>query len=216
MKRLLAALTLLFGLVVVAGVANATHSTEANSPGPPKDFAVGGGKHTSAGTQFAFSAHSGPLGEDPKGHIQLFFPQGVIKAEVTCLIVDGNEAFITGVSDELPGGTTVTHAVDNGEPGDPTPDLMRGSFLPFITPVDGQPGCFLPQLPPVPVTEGNIVVHDGQPKSAEAGALPSQQEALQGTEPQGTDASAPASTSANAPASASTGAAAADATASAQ
>jgi hypothetical protein len=166
MKKLLAALTLalLVSLVVGMGVANATHSEEANSPGPPNDFAVGGGKHSFPPVKFSFSAHSGPLGEDPKGQIQLDFGDRKIKAEVTCVIVAGNEAFITGFSDELPGnGIVVTHAVDNGEPSDPQPDLLRNSFEPFIFESPERPGCFLPVLEPVPVTEGNIVVHDGQP-----------------------------------------------------
>jgi hypothetical protein len=170
MKKLILALALalLLALAVGTGVANASHSEQANSTGPPNDFAVGGGKHTDPANpdvriQFAFSAHSGPLGEDPKGRIQLFFPEGVVQAEVTCVIVEGNEAFITGVSDEIAGGIVVIHAVDNGEPSDGTPDLLRGSFAPFIVESTEQPGCFLPVLEPVPVTEGNVVVHDGQP-----------------------------------------------------
>ncbi|HLL38596.1 MAG TPA: hypothetical protein VK357_02905 [Rubrobacteraceae bacterium] len=149
--------------MVGIGVANATHSEVANSAGPPKDFAVGGGKHLFT-IKFSFSAHSGPLGEDPKGQIQLDFGDRKIKAEVICVIVAGNEAFITGFSDELPGnGIVVTHAVDNGEPSDPQPDLLRNSFEPFIFESPERPGCFRPVLEPVPVTEGNIVVHDGQP-----------------------------------------------------
>jgi hypothetical protein len=170
MKKLILALTLalLLALAVGTGVANASHSEQANSTGPPKDFAVGGGKHTDPAApdvaiQFAFSAHSGPLGEDPKGHVQLFFPEGVIHAEVTCVIVEGNEAFITAVSDELPGGIVVTHAVDNGEPSDGQPDLLRNSFEEFIFEDPERTGCFRPVLEPVPVTQGNIVVHDGQP-----------------------------------------------------
>jgi hypothetical protein len=170
MKKLTLALTLalLFALAVGTGVANASHSDQGNSTGPPKDFAVGGGKqidpaHPDVDIQMAFSAHSGPLGEDPKGTIQLFFPEGVVHAKVTCVIVEDNQAFITGVSDELDGGIVVVHAVDNGEPSDGTPDLARGSFAPFIVESTEQPGCFLPVLPPVPVTQGNIVVHDGQP-----------------------------------------------------
>jgi hypothetical protein len=172
MKKLTLALSLALrlALAVGTGVANASHSDQGNSTGPPKDFAVGGGKqidpaHPDVDIQFAFSAHSGPLGEDPKGHVQLFFPEGVIHAEVTCVIIAGNEAFITAVDDELPGGIVVVHAVDNGEPSDGTPDLARGSFAPFIVESTEQPGCFLPtgELAPVPVTQGNIVVHDGQP-----------------------------------------------------
>jgi len=161
MKRLLVALTLalVVPLIVGMGVANAT---------PPKDFAVGGGKHTDPANpdvaiQFAFSARSGPLGEHPKGQIQLFFPDGVIHAKVTCVIVEGNQAFITGVANELPGGIVVTHAVDNGGSGDQQPDLLRSSFQGFIFEDSERPGCFRPVLPPVPVTQGNIVVHDAQP-----------------------------------------------------
>jgi hypothetical protein len=142
MKKMFLALTLalLFALAVGIGVANAA---------PPNDFAVGGGKHTdpanpNVAIQFAFSAQSGPLGEDPKGQIQLDFDGNKIKAEVTCLIVVGNEAFITGVSDELPGGIVVTHAVDNGEPSDGTPDLLRNSFQGAIVEDPANPGCFLP------------------------------------------------------------------------
>jgi hypothetical protein len=163
MKKLILALTLalLLALAVGTGVANAT---------PPNDFAVGGGKHIDPAhptveIKFAFSAHSGPLGEDPKGHVQLYTDDGVINAKVTCVIVEGNEAFITSVSDELPGGIVVTHAVDNGEPSDGQTDLLRNSFAPFIVESTEQPGCFLPtgELEPVPVTQGNIVVHDAHP-----------------------------------------------------
>jgi hypothetical protein len=170
MKGMIPALTLalLFALAVGTGVVHASHSELANSPGPPNDFAAGGGKHTDpvapdVPIMFAFSAQSGPLGEAPKGRIQLFFPEGLIQAEVPCLIVDGNTAFITGVADELPGGIVVIEAADNGEPSDETPDLLRGSFEPFIFEDPERPGCFLPELPPVPVTQGDIVVHDGQP-----------------------------------------------------
>jgi hypothetical protein len=52
-------------------------------------------------------------------------------------------------------------AVDNGPAGaGGSPDLLRFSFPPFITPDAGHPGCFLPVLPPVPVTQGDILVHD--------------------------------------------------------
>jgi hypothetical protein len=159
MKKLILALTLLLALAVGTGVANAT---------PPNDFAVGGGKHTdpanpNVAIQFAFSAQSGPLGEDPKGQIQLDFDGNKVKAEVICLVVQGNRAIITAVSDELPGGIVVTEAVDNGEPSDGTPDLLRNSFVEAIVPDPDNPGCFLPTLPPVPVTQGNIVVHDATP-----------------------------------------------------
>ena len=57
--------------------------------------------------------------------------------------------------------TVVMEAVDNDPP---LPDRLRFSFAPFITAHPTLPGCFVPFLPPVPVTEGQIVIHDGQPK----------------------------------------------------
>ena len=41
--------------------------------------------------------------------------------------------------------------------------LLRFSFEGFIVEDPQNPGCFLPVLPPVPVTQGNIVVHDSTP-----------------------------------------------------
>ena len=163
-RRVLAAL-LGVGLTVPAlfsGVADATHSP---GDGPPNDFVVGGGHHSVPDTQFTLSAHSGPLGEDAKGHLSFKIDDGPrFIADVTCLIVVGNEAFATGVirrPASSAGDLVVMHAVDNGNPSDPTtPDLLRFSFTGSIFESPTDPGCFLPVLPPVPVTEGNIVVHD--------------------------------------------------------
>lgn len=164
MRRWIALLFMtLFGLVILPGPANASHSPGQGN-GPPQDFVVGGGHHSSPDTQFTFSAHSGPLGEDAKGHLN-FKLEGEprVRADVTCLIVVGNQAFVTAQMRQPGGGLVVLHAVDNGEPSDATPDLLRFSFASFIRPAPGSPGCFLPVLPPAPVTQGNIVVHDGTP-----------------------------------------------------
>ena len=142
-------------LAAGALVAPATTGATARSG----DFAVGGGKHA-GGVHFAFSAHSGPNGEDPRGEIQLFIAGEMKPAAVTCLIVTGNEAIITATSDAVPGGIVVVDAVDNGNPADAIPDLLRGSFEGFIYESPNRPGCFLPVLPPVPVDQGNIVVKD--------------------------------------------------------
>jgi hypothetical protein len=157
----------LLALVLAPGIGFASHS-EGNSPGPPQDFVTGAGVHSLPETQFTISAHGGPLGEDPKGHISFQIEgQPRIKAEVTCLIVTANQAIATAIGtkpEANEGQIIVMHAVDNGEPGGALPDLLRFSFAGAIRPAPGQPGCFLPVLPPVPVTDGNITVHDGQPK----------------------------------------------------
>ena len=90
-----------------------------------------------------------------------------LHARVTCLIVVGNEAFATGVFTHpaaIEGQIVVLDAIDNGNPDDSaTPDLIRFSFAGAIDPAPGQPDCFLPVLAPVPLTAGNIVVHQATP-----------------------------------------------------
>jgi hypothetical protein len=154
-------------LLLMPREVRATHSSE---PGPPQDFVTGGGHHSVPDTQFTISARSGPLGEDPQGQFSFKIEdQPRIRAEVTCLIVVGNEAFATGVMvspSSAEGQLVVMHAVDGGEPAPGQaagPDLLRFSFEGFIVEDPQNPGCFLPVLPPVPVTQGNIVVHDSTP-----------------------------------------------------
>src|SRR4051812_45273304 len=59
----------------------------------PNDSAVGGGI-TSFGTTFGFSAHSGPAGQDPTGHVRTrsaFFGLETL-GHVTCVRVEGKRA----------------------------------------------------------------------------------------------------------------------------
>ena len=157
--------TLVLATAAVPSVANATHDHGAN---PPIDFVRGGGIQVlepPEGFSFGIAAKSGPAGEDPKGALTGENP-GVgpsFHADVTCVIVTGNQGFVTGVFTQPPaaeGDITVLHVVDTGGPGG-APDLIRFSFAPSIVAVPGRPGCFMPVLPPVPVTRGNILVHDG-------------------------------------------------------
>ena len=167
MRRPVVASLLVSALVLVA-------ATGAAAQGSPNDFVVGGGQHLAFGTgpgrvAVGISAHSGPSGETPHGSLT-FTNAGEgtqsFHAKVTCLIVVGNEAFATGVLTHpaaVAGQITVLDAVDNGNPHSGTPDLIRFSFEGAIVPAPGQEGCFLPVLPPVPVTRGNILVHDAAP-----------------------------------------------------
>ena len=88
----------------------------------------------------------------------------LLHAHVTCLLVVGDEAVATGIIDQPPasaGQITVFDGVDQGTASHgPRRDLVRFSFEPFIVPA-GQPGCYLPLLPPVAITAGNIVMHQG-------------------------------------------------------
>ncbi len=167
MRRLML-LCAVVSAITISGAASAV------AQGSPRDFVVGGGQHLAFGTgpgvvAFGISAHSGPAGEDPHGSLTFTLTgEGMqsLHAYVTCLIVAGSEAFATGIFTHpasAEGQTVVLDAVDNGNPGSATPDLIRFSFAGAIVPVPGQPDCFLPVLPPVPVTRGNILVHDATP-----------------------------------------------------
>ncbi|HYU32919.1 MAG TPA: hypothetical protein VEW48_12215 [Thermoanaerobaculia bacterium] len=160
---------------LTAGIAAVSYAQGANGSSPI-DFVVGGGHHSDPDTQFTLSVHSGPLGQNAKGQMTLKIgDQARILVDVTCLIIDGNQAVATGLITRpasFAGQPVVMHAVDNGEPDRSlTPDLLRFSFDGFIsstpnfvTPPAGQDitGCLFPVLAPVPVTEGNIVVTDAQ------------------------------------------------------
>jgi hypothetical protein len=167
----------------VSGV-DAAQAVDPTLDPPPNngahDFAVGGGHHLgfvggpcndsepNCGNT-GFSAHSGPAGENPQGHIshEVSGDSGFkLRGDVTCLQVLGNQAFIRAVEtrtdDGIPQGEEFfLHVVDNGNPASgPPPDLIRISFVGFFTQPSMANPCGLPLLPPVPLGSGNIVVHD--------------------------------------------------------
>lgn len=114
-----------------------------------------------------FSAHSGPAGQNPQGHVTHNTSKrgGSLRGDVVCLHVLGNQAFILAVETRTDdavtqGGQFLLHVVDNGNPtsGQP-PDLIRISFAGGFTRTTNFP-CGLPFVPPNPLGSGNIVVHD--------------------------------------------------------
>jgi hypothetical protein len=159
------------------GLGEATHSAGEN---PPQDFVTGTAWHVglTGSPEFPqpefevhFSAHSGPLGENPDGIIVWFFhsTQAYYKGRVTCLSVTGNLAVIgveitetRGESPFLPpnaeGMGAFWSVEDNGEPGAGV-DGVTGHPLFFPPPVVCPP--FLPVVQQV--FRGNYVVHDGAP-----------------------------------------------------
>jgi len=166
--------------------ADAAQTVDPTLDPPPNDgghdFAVGGGHHLGfvGGpcndsepncTSTGFSAHSGPAGEDPQGHVSSQSSGGVgkLRGDVVCLNVVGDQAFIlareTRTDDALPQGEQFfLHVVDNGNPVNRTPpDLIRISFDGFFSPPFPGAPCGIPFLSPVPLGSGNIVVHDELP-----------------------------------------------------
>lgn len=128
MRRLcLSAALALSGLTVATAIAGAT--------GSPRDSAVGSGANEFAvvvgDSRLSVSAHSGPSGERPTGHVRAKGdPDGdgpaepfKLEGEVTCLRVSGNRAAIKyrfkhadGSAAPFEGGGVQIFLEDNGVP----------------------------------------------------------------------------------------------------
>ncbi|HEU0305020.1 MAG TPA: hypothetical protein VFR32_10625 [Gaiellaceae bacterium] len=139
----------------------------------PNDSATGSGRVTDifgASSDFSFAAHSGPAGEDAKGNLNFRNTQGYTEnngtAEVTCLLVTGNDAIAIGEwkgndPAEWPFGPSFPFAVlfveDNGEPSDATPDRGIAFGVTGGTCADWYAfGNAIAQ----PLEQGNVVVYD--------------------------------------------------------
>jgi hypothetical protein len=129
------------------------------------DFAVGGFQRAS-GAHTGFSAHSGPLGENPFGHLSSTLDPGVFQQryDVTCLAVAGNHASIglvpTNAGSNDATLETILVVVDSGLPGG-TGDLYAFDVTPGVQ----AQNCALDVAltPPFMPLSGNILVHDELP-----------------------------------------------------
>ena len=128
-----------------------------NIPAPIYDFVVGNGSVfvetpvASFFVDFSIDAGSDAAGGNPSGTVSFQSPPiGNPHGPVTCLAVSGNTAVI-GFGD--PTDSSVVEVVDNGAIG--LPDLIalaRGT------------NCGVdPNLSPIPLVSGDIVVHDETP-----------------------------------------------------
>lgn len=139
----------------------------------PNDSATGSGRVAGllgTSSDFSFSAHSGPAGEDAKGNLNFRNTQGFTEnngtAAVRCLLVNGNDAIAIGEwkgddPAEWPFGPAFPFAVlfveDNGEPSDVTPDrgiafgVTGGSCADWYA--SGNAWA-------LPLEQGNVVVRD--------------------------------------------------------
>ena len=165
-------LALLSLFLVLAPAASASHGSSRS----PRDFAVGGANNTLGFFQIGISAHSGPAGEDPDGHVSARSrPQGGFPipfrfgGEVTCLRVEGNRATIKYRFDQsdspaLEGGGVQIFVEDNGEPrsGGPRDGAAPGPPLTRELFEAAQPNVYQDANTAVynPIDSGNFVVHD--------------------------------------------------------
>jgi hypothetical protein len=138
---------------------------------PSRDFAVGGFQGTGSSgetTNVGFSAHSGPLGEDPQGHLSetvpLFFPtdsrtyQG--RFRVTCLSITGKDAALGLVPTDAESNDQPAQffllVQDSGLPGG-AGDLEAFAPNPLAEDCLGQEAFALFGFP---IDRGNILVND--------------------------------------------------------
>jgi hypothetical protein len=193
MKKLLAALTLalLLSVAVVTGVATASHDLldfestveEMREVDPTLDPPPNDGKHdfVVAGFQDEFevnwgvSAHSGPSGEEPFGHVSVTFPEGPSddkqgRFRVTCVNVEGNLAAIGAVPTQAASNdvedTFVFLFRDAGPGGGEGPGAAQldGFEFVFQDPNECQnPLALVEAAGSDPIERGNILVHDVQP-----------------------------------------------------
>jgi hypothetical protein len=190
-KRMLLALTLVVGMFVFPGSASATHdlldfestveqmlAVDPTLDPPPNDgkhdFVVGGFQDSVF--NWGVSAHSGPLGEDPLGHVSATAPLAKANTNakqgrwrVTCVNVAGNLAAIGGVPTQA-ASNDAGHALfvfRDGGPGGGT--LVQPDGFQFLPGRIGDPSaCPDPDLLVMaavapPIESGNILVHDAQP-----------------------------------------------------
>jgi hypothetical protein len=154
--------------------------TVSSSDGNP--FVVGGGRYDrgpgpgsmqGCGLNVSISAHVDSSGFHGQQMITInnadgcSADQGQVKANVTCLKVDGNVAQIKGIISEAtgpffsslaqPGDTFENDVVDNGSPSGGTPDMIgQYPFSGASTSTSCEPDATLATFP---IENGNITVH---------------------------------------------------------
>jgi hypothetical protein len=149
MRRLLFVCTLAtLSLGAMGGVAVAAQG----------DFAAGGGNDGVG--HFNFSAHQAESSLLAQGHMSYRSSTQVVQAEVLCLNVQGNMAFMLGVIDPSKssgtpeGATQIAFEALDERGGD-------GLSVFFVGP--GNLGCNLQPFAGDPIARGSIVVHDNLP-----------------------------------------------------
>jgi hypothetical protein len=166
--RLVTSVTIaLVGLLAVVGSAAATHS---GGQGPGRDLVAGTGA-VETGPIFVklhVNAMSGPLGEDPRGHLTFRgnpppFGAVDIQGRITCLNVFGNQTTVGFVVTKSRAGFPVGtfgefSIVDSGEPG--TLDRFEGRPTLGALPPGSAPSTCAPFDARQTMTQGNFIVHD--------------------------------------------------------
>jgi hypothetical protein len=164
MRKGFAGIGVALALAALPGTAAATHS---NGAGPKMDLIQGSGRgHIPVGPQILedqghINAHSDGLFAEGKFWIR--FGGAELRGSVECLTVVGRDARWSGPIEEssdprFPAGAWVYgRDIDNGEGRNAPPD-EHGGVVDFPPP---QGTCDTRELPTLPLTQGNLVAHDG-------------------------------------------------------
>jgi hypothetical protein len=111
-------------------------------------------------TDISVAAHSGPLGEDPHGHVGFTTGIPLVNGQVRCLAEVGTRAAV-GTEDPMnPGFGAYLIVQDNEEVGGP--DLL-GAFTTSLPPSPFACLTLVSDPVPIPVTSGDFRVRDALP-----------------------------------------------------
>ena len=150
-------------LAAIPTIAIAKHSPgngHGNGKGPKHDLVVGSARFAAPVARVRISAHSGPNGENPRGHFFLAQSGWQFRGSVTCMLVVGNQASVggmvtrsSGVGGPPVGSGFIQLTEDNGSPG----RNDRSQTIRVPTPPTT---CPAPTQPALVVAKGNYVVKD--------------------------------------------------------
>jgi hypothetical protein len=153
-------------LVVAVSSATATRAASSRANGPAAAVSssalphvLGYGHQQGPKKTDLFGIFAQGSGNQASGTMSAYPGTKLKTATITCLVVNGNDAIVTG---HLGTQIWVAELVDNADPSDPSnPDLLRFSFDPFISPDPANPGCYLPMLSPIGLKSGDLSVVPG-------------------------------------------------------
>ena len=138
-------------LAAIPTIATAKHSPgNGSGKGPKHDLVVGSARFTTPIARVRINAHSGPNGENPRGHFFLAQAGWQLRGSVTCVRVDGNQASVGGPP---VGSGFIQLTEDNGSPG--RNDRSHTVFV-ASPPV----ACPAPTTPAFVLAKGNYVIKD--------------------------------------------------------
>jgi hypothetical protein len=148
-------------LAAIPTIATAKHSPgNGKGKGPKHDLVVGSARFTTPVARVRINAHSGPNGENPRGHFFLAQAGWQFRGSVTCVRVAGNQASVggrvtrsSGVGGPPVGSGFIQLTEDNGSPG--RHDRSQTILVP-----NPPATCPAPTQPALVLARGNYVVKD--------------------------------------------------------